>query len=134
LEKKRKIMGKKNKKGGSKEPVINRLVYTTHPDGNSFFDGLNLEEESTADEFSPGELNLRVYRDKKQRAGKVVTIVTGWRGNLNTLKELGRTLKKECGVGGTVKNNEILIQGDYRDKVVKSLKSKGYKGTKPTGG
>jgi translation initiation factor 1 len=127
-------MGKKNKKGKGDEPIVNRLVYTTHPEGNSFFDGLQLEGETTADEFSPSELNLRVYRDKKRRAGKVVTVVMGWRGNLNTLKELGKSLKQECGVGGTVKDNEILIQGDYRDKIVKSLIEKGYKGTKPTGG
>lgn len=127
-------MGKRNKKGKDDEPIVNRLVYTTHPEGNSFFDGLQLEEETTADEFSPAALNLRVYRDKKRRAGKVATVVTGWRGNLNTLKELGKDLKQECGVGGTVKDNEILIQGDFRDKIVKSLIDKGYTGTKPTGG
>lgn len=123
-------MGKNKKKGD--DPTINRLVYTTHPEGNSFFEGLELE--STAEEFDPSALDLRVYRDKKKRQGKVVTVVTGYRGNGETLKELGKILKQECGVGGTVKDNEILIQGDFRDKIVKSLMEKGYKRTKPTGG
>ena len=122
-------MGKKNK---NNNPVIGSLVFTTSTDGNSFFDNINVEVD--ADELAPSNLNLRVFRDKKKRRGKVATIVTGYRGNLNTLKELGKELKKECGVGGTVKDNEILIQGDFRDKVVASLIAKGYKNTKPTGG
>jgi translation initiation factor 1 len=123
-------MGKKNR--GS-DPKIGSLVFTTGTEGNSFFDEIRIDSVD-ADELAPSNLELRVYRDKKQRRGKVATIVTGYRGNLNTLKELGKTLKKECGVGGTVKDNEILIQGDFRDKIVKSLIEKGYKKTKPTGG
>ena len=122
-------MGKKNRKDN---PQVGSLVFTTSTDGNSFFDEINVEVD--ADELAPESLNLRVYRDKKNRRGKVATIVTGYRGNLNTLKELGKTLKKECGVGGSVKNNEIIIQGDVRDKLVLSLIAKGYKKTKPTGG
>ncbi|GLR18290.1 translation initiation factor [Portibacter lacus] len=123
-------MGKKSK--GS-NPNIGSLVFTTGTEGNSFFDGLSIEPVN-GDDLAPENLNLRVYRDKKMRRGKVATIITGYRGNLNTLKELGKTLKKECGVGGTVKDNEILIQGDFRDQLVKSLIEKGYKKTKPTGG
>ncbi|WP_235298270.1 translation initiation factor [Portibacter marinus] len=123
-------MGKKDK---GKAPKIGSLVFTTGTEGNSFFDDIRVEE-THGDELAPQSLNLRVYRDKKMRRGKVATIVTGWRGNLNTLKELGKELKVACGVGGSVKDNEILIQGDFRDKVVDLLKEKGYTGTKPTGG
>ena len=122
-------MGKKNRKDN---PQVGSLVFTTSTDGNSFFDEINVEVD--ADELTPESLNLRVYRDKKNRRGKIATIITGYRGNLNTLKELGKTLKKECGVGGSVKNNEIIVQGDFRDKLVQSLIAKGYKKTKPTGG
>ncbi len=123
-------MGKKNKGGA---PKIGSLVFTTGKEGNSFFDGLQLDDV-TGDELAPANLNLRVYRDRKMRRGKVATIVIGWRGNLNTLKELGKDLKKQCGVGGSVKNNEIIIQGNFRDKVVKLLIERGYTGTKATGG
>ncbi len=122
-------MAKKNKKD---VPKIGSLVYTTSTDGNSFFDEINIEVN--ASELAPENLNLRVYRDKKMRRGKIATIVTGYRGNLKTLKALGKDLKKECGVGGTVKDNEILIQGDFRDKIVASLIARGYKNTKPMGG
>ena len=120
------------KKKGNKPPVTGSLVFSTSTDGNSFFD--NIQIEADGDHPEKEKLDLRVYRDRKSRKGKVVTIVTGYRGDLETLKELGKELKKECGVGGTVKDDEILIQGDFRDKVVKSLIEKGYKNTKPTGG
>lgn len=123
-------MSKKRKKS---DPEIGSLVFTTGSEGNSFFNEIQIEAVD-GDELAPSNLQLRVYRDKKKRRGKVATIVTGYRGNLDTLKELGKKLKKECGVGGTVKDNEILIQGDFRDEVVKSLIDKGYKNTKPTGG
>ena len=122
-------MGKKSNK---KPPAIGSLVYTTSTDGNSFFDNIDLT--ISADDVEKSNLQLRVLRDKKQRRGKIVTLVKGWRGNLNELKSLAKELKQECGVGGTVKENEILIQGDFRDKVVKSLIKKGYKNTKASGG
>jgi translation initiation factor 1 len=122
----------KNRKNKKQNPNIGSLVFTTGTEGNSFFE--SIEISVNADELAPENLNLRVYRDRKMRRGKVATIVTGYRGNINTLKTLGKELKKECGVGGTVKDNEILIQGDFRDKIVASLIKKGYKNTKPTGG
>lgn len=123
-------MGKKNK---DRPPRIGQLVFSTGSEGNSFFNEINIEPVSIKD-LASHKLELRVYRDKKNRRGKVATVVTGYRGNLQFLKNLGKELKKECGVGGTVKNNEIIIQGDFRDKIVASLIAKGYTKTKPTGG
>jgi len=123
-------MGKKNK---GKTPRIGSIVYSTGTEGNSFFNEINIEPVSIKD-LASHKLELRVYRDKKNRRGKVATVVIGYRGNLKFLKDLGKQLKKECGVGGTVKDNQIIIQGDFKDKVIASLIAKGYKNTKGTGG
>lgn len=70
---------------------------------------------------------LRVALDKRQRAGKAVTLVSGFIGRSADLEKLGKTLKQRCGVGGTVKDNEILIQGDFRAKILDFLLKEGYK-------
>ena len=70
---------------------------------------------------------LRISLDKKQRRGKQVTLVTGFIGLERDLKELGKLLKSKCGVGGSAKNGEILIQGDFRERVKEILQNDGYR-------
>jgi translation initiation factor 1 len=65
--------------------------------------------------------------DKKQRAGKKVTLVTGFIGSTDDLNDLGKILKTSCGVGGSVKDGEIIIQGDFRERILALLIQKGYK-------
>ncbi|MFB6340506.1 translation initiation factor [Saccharicrinis sp. FJH62] len=104
------------------------MVYSSNPDYNYEADDENLEE--TPDN---NKQDLRVLRDSKKRKGKTVTLVTGFIGHDDDLKELGKLLKTKCGVGGTVKDGEIMIQGDFRDKIYDILKSEGYK-VKKAGG
>ena len=101
------------------------MVYSTNPDFN-----YNYGEEAEAETIAPEKQNLRVWRDTKGRGGKVATIVKGFVGSTNDLQELGRTLKQGCGVGGTIKEGEIIIQGDHRDRVTALLLQKGYSKTK----
>ena len=77
--------------------------------------------------LEPSKQNLRVTIDRKGRAGKQVTLVTGFVGSSDDLAELGRTLKTRCGVGGTAKDGEIAIQGDFRDRVTELLIGMGYR-------
>jgi len=111
----------------SKKKRVN-VVYSTNPDYNYDYDS-----DETEDTLAPSEQYLKVLLDKKQRKGKAVTLVTGFVGETDDLKELGKMLKSKCGVGGTVKNGEIMIQGDFRSKVIELLKQAGYK-AKQSGG
>ncbi len=104
------------------------VVYSTNPD----FQFQN-EEEQEQETLSPSEQNLRVSLDKKNRKGKAVTLITGFIGSEEDLKDLGKLLKTKCGVGGSAKEGEILIQGDFRNKIVQLLQSEGYK-VKRSGG
>lgn len=100
------------------------MVYSTNPD---------LMKEEPAEEASTPEKakqKLRVSLDKKQRAGKVVTLVSGFKGKEEDLQALAKELKTKCGAGGSVKDGEIMIQGDYREKVVEWLVGWGYPNTK----
>ena len=97
------------------------VVYSTNPD---FQYETPVEEE--AETLPPAKQRLIVSIDRRNRGGKQVTLVTGFVGTADALKELGKTLKTKCGVGGTAKDGEITIQGDLRDKVVALLKDMGY--------
>jgi translation initiation factor 1 len=92
-----------------------------------------MPEEKTST-FNPSSQHLRVHIDKKSRGGKEVTLIVGWTADEDRLKELGKFLKSKTGVGGTVKDNEIIIQGNHREKVMKLLSDLGYKNAKKAGG
>lgn len=96
------------------------LVYSTNPD----YMVPNEAEEKTT--LAPAEQLLRIILETKHRAGKTVTIVYGFEGADADLEALGKALKNFCGTGGSVKDGEIIIQGDHRQKVFQYLKQKGY--------
>ena len=97
------------------------VVYSTNPDFNYQF-----EETEETETLSKNQQKLYVSIDKKQRGGKEVTLVEGFIGLEEDLKELGKFLKSKCGVGGTVKEMEILIQGNFKDKITDLLLKEGY--------
>lgn len=104
------------------------VVYSTNPD-------YSYEMEDDGEQVTPeaSQQKLRVQLDRKNRGGKVVTLVTGFVGTENDLKELGKLLKSKCGVGGSAKDGEIIVQGDFKQKVLELLKKEGYTQTKPVG-
>lgn len=114
------------KKGDWKDRL--NIVYSTNPDYN-----YAREEEEETPTVEPQKQNLRVQLDRKNRGGKVVTLITGFVGTDDDLKELGKFLKTKCGVGGAAKDGEIIIQGDFKQKIIELLKKEGYSKTKPIG-
>lgn len=97
------------------------VVYSTDP-------GFAYRTEETVEESTlpPGKQRLVVTLDRRNRGGKQVTLVSGFVGTADDLKELGRVLKTRCGVGGSAKDGEITVQGDFRDKVTSLLRELGY--------
>ena len=112
-------MGKKKKIG---------VVYSTNPEYD-----YDYEEREEMETLEPNQQKLRVFIDRKMRKGKEVTIVESFVGTETDLKDLGKTLKSKCGVGGSVKDGEIIIQGNQKDKVHDLLIKMGYTNTKKKG-
>ncbi len=104
------------------------IIYSTNPDYSYDFD--NNEKVET---LPPSQQNLKVWLDRKQRKGKVVTLIKGFVGNDDDLKGLAKILKTKCGGGGSAKDGEIIIQGDHREKIMSILTAEGYKAKKAGG-
>lgn len=117
-------MAKKNKRDKGRSGV----VYSTNDDYSYDYD-----DEFEKETLAPSEQKLKVMLDKKSRGGKQVTLVEGFIGTEEDLKDLGKLLKSKCGVGGSAKNGEILIQGDHRDKILQLLQKEGYSAKKVGG-
>lgn len=103
---------------------LSGLVYSTNPDS------MQKQPDEEIVTLVPSEQRLRVLIDKKRRAGKIVTLVEGFDGNEEDFQALGKKIKTKCGTGGTVKDNVILIQGNYKEKITLWLKEWGYSKTK----
>jgi translation initiation factor 1 len=97
------------------------VVYSTNPDFQ-----FEYEEDEQPDTLPANQQKLYVSIDRKQRGGKEVTLIEGFIGSEDDLKDLGKMVKQKCGVGGTAKDGEILIQGNFRDKVCALLEKEGY--------
>ncbi|WP_027419474.1 translation initiation factor [Crocinitomix catalasitica] len=113
-------MAKKNK-------ANKNIVYSTNPDFN-----YDAEDDGEMETLAPNQQDLRVLVDRKQRKGKEVTLVTGFVGTDDDLKDLGKLLKQKCGVGGAVKDGEIIIQGNSGQKILDLLLGMKY-GVKKSG-
>ena len=112
-------MRKKNK------PDTGGFVFSTNP-GFNFETGDNTPQET----LIPVQQKLKIKLETKHRGGKAVTLIAAFTGTEEDLETLGKTLKNYCGTGGSVKDGEIIIQGDQRDKVLQWLLKNGYKQTK----
>ncbi len=113
----------------NKKPDQFGFVFSTNPDFN-----FQPEEPEQAEDVPNNQQPLKIWLDRKQRKGKDVTLITGFSGSDEQLAELAKTLKTKCGVGGSSKDGEILLQGDHRDKVLAFLLEKGYSKAKKAGG
>jgi len=109
----------------NKKQAYEGVVYST--DSSFNFQFAEAFQDMEVDTLPNQQQNLKVLLDKKQRKGKVVTIVTGFQGKVEDLEALGKKLKQKCGVGGSVKDMEIIIQGDFKQKIADLLIQDGYK-------
>ncbi len=116
-----------SKKGKGLES-LGGLVYSTNPDWI-----YSPEERTESATLPPQQQQLKVYLDRKQRGGKEVSLITGFIGQQADLEALGKTLKTKCGVGGSVKEGEIIIQGNFADRLVGLLIQMGYKAKRAGG-
>ena len=108
-----------NKKKLSSLEDLGGFVFST----NTNFE---YEKEEETETLSPKNQYLEAHFSNKGRGGKTVTVIAGFEGSEDDLKSLAKLLKTKCGVGGSVKDNEIIIQGNYRDKIMEILKKEGY--------
>ena len=106
----------------SKKNRNSKIMYSTNADFE-----YDEEQDDSIETLEPNKQNLKIFLDKKQRKGKKVTLITGFVGTDDDLNDLGKSLKNKCGVGGSSKEGEILIQGDLREKVKSILDDLGYK-------
>jgi translation initiation factor 1 len=104
---------------------LDGLVYSTDPDFK-LPDQIGEEQET----MKPSQQKLRIKLDTKHRAGKAVTLIEGFIGTTADLEDLGKKLKSFCGTGGSVKNGEIIVQGDNREKILQWLQKNGYRSSK----
>jgi len=119
-------MAKKNKPKKINLEDLGGFVFSTNPD-------FDYHTDSQVESLHPSEQSLELHFEKKGRGGKQVVVVRGFEGPVEELAELGKHLKQICGVGGSTKNGEIILQGNVRDKANSYLEKKGYK-TKRVGG
>ena len=101
------------------------VVYSTNPDFN-----YECIEEEQAETLPKNQQKLRISMEKKGRGGKTVTLIKGFIGSEEDLKDLSKWLKTKCGVGGSAKEGEIIIQGDFKQRIIELLKAEGYTQTK----
>jgi translation initiation factor 1 len=103
------------------------IVYSTNPD-------FQYKDEAEEQQTLPSAQQLLyVWLDSKSRKGKTVTLIRGFSGTVSDLEDLARNLKSKCGTGGSAKDGEIIIQGDFREKIIQVLNALGYK-TRKAGG
>lgn len=105
------------------------IVYSTNPDYH-----YQQEEEVPQEAVAKEKQALRISLDKRNRKGKAVTLITGFVGSEDELEDLGKLLKSKCGVGGSAKDGEIIVQGDNRQKVMAILQQEGYVKSRIIGG
>ena len=119
-------MAKKNKPKKINLEDLGGFVFSTNPE-------FNYDSDQEEEQILPGEQLLELHFEKKGRAGKQVVIIRGFQGTDKELLELGKRLKQTCGVGGSAKHGEIILQGNVRDKARDFLEKEGFK-TKRVGG